>query len=85
MSIPVEELFNFKRNIDIIKKFFDDNLNMADNIKNILQTINTKYDCDISESTLRRYLHKLEQTKYIQKTKLGEKTYYYFKMGDDDI
>jgi predicted transcriptional regulator len=58
---------------------------MADNIKNILQTINTKYDCDISESTLRRYLHKLEQTKYIQKTKLGEKTYYYFKMGDDDI
>ena len=58
---------------------------MADNIKNILHIVNEKYDCDISESTLRRYLHKLEKNRYIQKTKLGEKTYYYFKMGDNEL
>ena len=58
MSIPVENLFNIIRPIDKVKKFFDDHINMADNIKNILHVVNEKYDCDISESTLRRYLHK---------------------------
>lgn len=85
MSIPVEELFKLVRPIDKVKSFFTDNLNMADNIKNILEKVNTDYDCNISESTLRRYLNKLEKTKFIQKTKLGEKTFYYFKMGDDEL
>ena len=85
MSIPVEELFSIVKPIDKVMKFFDDNLNMADNVTNILSALKEKYDCNISESTLRRYLHKLEQKRYIQKTKLGEKTYYYFKMGDNEL